>query len=438
MKKQVRWLCAELPGLVAAGVLSDEAAERLRDHYGEAGEAQRGRLALLVFGVLGSLLVGSGIILLFAHNWQELSRSARTAVALAPLVAGQLLALWGVWTGRQSPAWRESIATLLTLAIGAAIALVGQTYHIPSDPAGFCLTWMLLTLPLVYLLEASVPAIVYLVGLTAWAGFAQSLGGHAVLFWPLAALVAPHVWDSVRRDRNSPRSAVLGWAVGLCLCVATGITLEKALPGLWIIVYSSLLAVLFLVGRIWHAEARSLFQRPLLVVAAVGVPVLSLLLTWEWPWQQIGRRFYRTASRFHESAAWFDYLAAGGLLVVAVTLAARALRRREPLDLLYGAMPVVAAVAYAAAVRGPALPAMVLFNAFVLVLGVGTLVAGLRGHRLATVNGGMLITTALIVARFFDSELGLVARGAAFIALGLGFFATNLVLIRRGRRSAAP
>ena len=433
MRKQVRWLHNELPDLVGSGVLSAEAADRLRSHYGEPGGPAGGRMALLVFGVLGSLLVGAGIILLFAHNWDELSRPTRTVVALAPLAAGQLLALWGVWAGRRSVAWREGVATFITLALGAAIALVGQTYHIPGDPGAFCLTWMLLALPLVYLLGASAPAIAYLVGITSWAGYSQGIGGHAVLFWPLAALVLPHVWQAARAGRHSTRSAVLGWAVGLCLCVATGITLEKALPGLWIVVYSSLFAVLYLAGRAWHAGAPSVFHQPFFATGAVGVPMLSLMLTWEWPWQQIGHRYFRSTYRFHHEAAWFDYLAAVGLFALAVALLVRSIRRREALTALYGLAPVTAAVAYAAAVADSPTPAVLLLNAYLLALGIGTLVAGLRGGRLGVVNAGMLITTSLILARFFDSDFGLVARGAAFIALGLGFFFTNLVLIRRGR-----
>ena len=111
MSKQARWLHAELPRLLEAGVLDAATADRLRAHYGPPDEAPRARLALTLFGVLGSLLVGSGIILLFAHNWDELSRPARTVVSLAPLAIGQALALWGVWSGRRSVAWREGVAT---------------------------------------------------------------------------------------------------------------------------------------------------------------------------------------------------------------------------------------------------------------------------------------------------------------------------------------
>jgi len=38
---------------------------------------------------------------------------------------------------------------------------------------------------------------------------------------------------------------------------------------------------------------------------------------------------------------------------------------------------------------------------------------------------------ALIILRFFDSDLGFVVRGLAFITVGIGFLVTNVVLIRR-------
>ncbi|HIE44273.1 MAG TPA: DUF2157 domain-containing protein [Candidatus Omnitrophica bacterium] len=51
--------------------------------------------------------------------------------------------------------------------IGASTALVAQTYHISSDDFNFLLYWVLLEFPLVYLMRASVPAIIYIIGITA-------------------------------------------------------------------------------------------------------------------------------------------------------------------------------------------------------------------------------------------------------------------------------
>jgi hypothetical protein len=58
-------------------------------------------------------------------------------------------------------------------------------------------------------------------------------------------------------------------------------------------------------------------------------------------------------------------------------------------------------------------------------------VAGVRDRRLSVVNGGMLVLAALIICRFFDSDLGFVVKGLAFIAVGVGFLVTNLLLVKR-------
>ena len=183
--KHIKWLASELPKLVDDGVISSDAADKLREHYGEVDPNSGRRIALTICSILGSLLIGAGIILLLAHNWRELSRSTRTILSIAPLAISQILALWVLWSGRDSAAWREGVATFLTLSIGASISLVAQTYHIHGDLGSFLLTWSVLSLPLVYLMNASFPAIIYLVGITSWSGYEQSSAEHAVMFWPL-------------------------------------------------------------------------------------------------------------------------------------------------------------------------------------------------------------------------------------------------------------
>src|SRR5919112_153704 len=90
----IRWLRAELPDLVARGVLTAEAADSLRQHYSETDPGAPRRIGFLLSAILGSLLVGAGIILLVAHNWDFLSRPVRCAIAFAPLAVSQALAVF--------------------------------------------------------------------------------------------------------------------------------------------------------------------------------------------------------------------------------------------------------------------------------------------------------------------------------------------------------
>jgi uncharacterized membrane protein len=433
--KHLQWLYGELPALMNAGVVSAETAEKLRAYYGEIKTGNKSRIALIIFGVLGALLIGSGIILLLAHNWEELSRAVRTALSLTPLLIGQLLAGWTILKKRESVAWREGTSIFVMLALGASISLIGQTYHLSGDTAKFLLTWMLLSVPLVYLLGATAPAILYLWGITAWAGVQQSDAEHALFFWPLAALIVPHFWQAVKENRYSMRAIILAWGISLSLCVATGIVLEGALPGLWIVVYSGFFAALFLAGSSYFGDAPTLWQRPFQTVGACGVVVLAFMFTYEWPWRDIGWKYFRTSPEFHFNAALFDYVLTITLIIVTLYFLFRKTRPQQTTTWLFGAIPIVSIIGYLIVASGASTDlALVIFNLFLFACGLVVTINGIQSGHLGTVNAGMIILAALIVARFFDSELGFVIRGLAFILVGIGFLLTNWILIRRGNK----
>ncbi len=427
----IQWLLGELPALQREGVIDDPAADRLRRHY--AAQTKPGRnWALTAFGILGGTLIGLGILLLLAHNWADLSRVTRTALAFAPLVASLGLAGWVLAAGKTSAAWRESVGLFWMLSVGTSIALVAQTYHIPGDAGRFALTWMLLTLPIVYLLQSTGPALVYLAGITFWATDAQNGGGHSAGYWLLAALLLPHTISAFRANAYSLRASLLGWGYALAFCVATGITLEKVMPGLWIMVYAGLFACLYLAGTFWFDDTPSFWQRPFRAVGSFGAIVLALMLTYRWPWNSIGWRFYRVHESIHPWAVLLDYVWAVALPVAAIALLVASVRRGKAHAIWLGALPIVAVAGYSLAAGGDRIAAAtLLFNAYLLAVGLAQLIHGLRRSRLGTVNGGLFVLFALILIRFFDAGLGFIARGLVFVALGIAFLLANLFLARR-------
>jgi uncharacterized membrane protein len=95
-RRSIRWLNDELSGLVNDGVLDEEAAERLRERYPAPSSLSGSRLAIVICAVFGALLIGSGVILLLAHNWEHLGRPMRTVIAILPLLISQVLAGWAL------------------------------------------------------------------------------------------------------------------------------------------------------------------------------------------------------------------------------------------------------------------------------------------------------------------------------------------------------
>lgn len=434
MSNRREWLLAEIDRWVRDGVVDPSIADRLRAMYppGAAGSRSVARIGL---SVLGALLLGGGIILLLAHNWADLSRPMRTAVALAPLVIAQALAVWGAFRGHDGAGWREGLGVFWTLSIGAAIAMVGQVYHLSGSYDAFMMTWLILGAPVIYLMRSSLAAVLFLAGVVSWTGPHAGESAKALWFWPLAAVVVPLLLRSSAVGLFTSGLALLRWALAAALAAGVGMTLSHVIPGLWTVAYAALFAVYYGIDATLLRDAPSLWHRPMRVVGIAGFFVVALLLTYGWPWERIGWHHLRA-----DAPMWHFVLDGGVVLALLGAATTLAVMRRAQLagpGFFPTAFPALAAVGYVltTSLATPVL-SMLLINLYLFAFGVALFVSGLRIASLARVNAGMGAMAVLIGLRFFDSDLSLVSRGIVFVVLGAAFLTVNSILSRRFRRSA--
>jgi len=133
-------LDATLNEWCSAGLLDRDQVERILAFESRRDPAPGGRrLAGLAIG-FGVLLVGAGLLLLVAANWQHLGPSARFMLVLA-LVGGFHLA--GALGGAHRPRLAMGMHGLGTAALGAGIFLSGQIFNIQEHWPGGLLLWAL-------------------------------------------------------------------------------------------------------------------------------------------------------------------------------------------------------------------------------------------------------------------------------------------------------
>jgi hypothetical protein len=421
MAKNAAWLLAELPELERAGIVDAATAARLRAHYADLPERST---AIGVSAILGTLLVGLGIILLVAHNWDGWSRGLRLFVTAIPLAAGQAACWWALRRQPGSRVWRESAAVFSALAFAAALALVAQIFQFGGDLDRYLLSCALLALPLVYALDASMLAV--LVG-GAWLGWvlAQAESARQPLLVLLAfATLLPHAWSVYRREATGLRSVMLlGWLAPLLFAALTAaLPWARQFAPLW--VASCALLLILLDDRLGGDGA--LVRRPLRAYGEIAWALVALGATFPELWSQRG---------------WFadvrpippgDWLVQGLLIVIDVALVARALWRRQWL-LAALALPLLGLL-IAQFTQPPALWFALFFNLYVLAIGVALIGRGVRERVLRLVSSGLTLIAVLVLIRFFGSEWPFVIRGVAFVVIGLAFLAAHAWLRRKVRR----
>ncbi|HXT51845.1 MAG TPA: DUF2157 domain-containing protein, partial [Thermoanaerobaculia bacterium] len=226
----IRWLREQLPRLVEGGVLDQAAADRMAAHFGAEDAARGRRLVMVLFGTLGALLVGGGIILLIAHNWDELGRPVRTALSVLPLLVALGLAAWVLLRNR-GEGWHEAVGALWTLAIGAAISLIAQTYHLPGDFSAFMRLWLLMALPIVYVLESTTAGLLWYLGLLAFV-VPWNAADRPLLFWALLAGAVPFLVRRWTRRAEAAGTEMLTWAFAIAVAWG-GVAAFSRLEDFW-------------------------------------------------------------------------------------------------------------------------------------------------------------------------------------------------------------
>ncbi len=440
-RRALRWLQSELPSLVSSGAISEENAHAIERHY-EAQTPDERNLGFVVLASVGCALVAAGIILLIAHNWDEFSRPLRSVIAFLPLIAAQSLTAFVLVRRDESKPWRESAAIFNVAAIGTAISLVSQAYQIHGTLSNFILVWILLSLPLVYLLRTTLSAVAYLVGAALWL-FHHETRGHPLspmLFWLLLLLVLPYFAFLYRHDRESRETTALAFVLTAVAAIGLGFTANYTKAQLGTLAFAGFFSAVYICGiEFFRAPAEDRLH-PLAFLGGIAIGVMTIVLTFQDIWRHVNNP--ASAPDLAQSVGIAIELA---FPIIAVALAIWSfVRGKIHFSLLAAAFPLVTAIGWLVAhlclpeqitwsTSRCDLAAAVLLNVYALGLGVELIARGLHAESAARTNFGLLVIAGLAVARFFDSDFSFVVRALGFIVIGLGFLATNFFLFKKRR-----
>ncbi|HZY78948.1 MAG TPA: DUF2157 domain-containing protein [Cyclobacteriaceae bacterium] len=424
-------LTRELEELQAAGVITPEVAEKIRAYYDKPSSgASR---MVIAFGILGALLIGMGVVLIIAHNWDDLSTGTKLFIGLAPMAIAQGFAAWFVFKQVESSAWRESISVILVFAVATAISVVSQVYNISGSLGGFLLAWTILTLPIIYILRSWMASLLYWIGITWYAtevGFAFiSFRRHFdPQYYPLLAMAAlPFYFMLIKRLPDSNSISFHNWIIAISLTITLPLGHYTNGDELIVGAYSAMFSAFILIGQLPYFASRRMITNAWLIMGSAGTIILLLALTFEW------------IDVADKDAKWWLsmpllvwsllFVAASGLLYkVGSKIGYKNVLSKSYAYLVFIVLFVIGI--------GQPLIARGLTNVLILALGIYTIREGALADKLWKMNYGVLILSILIMCRFFDTDMSFVVRGLLFVAIGLGFFGTNFYMMRKRKAVA--
>ncbi|MHB9138394.1 MAG: DUF2157 domain-containing protein, partial [Victivallaceae bacterium] len=335
-RKKIEWLLGELPGLKEKAIISPESADALQQHYQSILPPKTNfqQLVTIFFGILSAALTGAGIILILAHNWDEIPRQARAGMALIPLCAAAGLGFYTLKKSK-SAAWRESAAIFTALASAAAIALISQTYQMGGTLKDFLFTWMLLFFLLIYIFNSAATFVIYAFALTVWNLNRLDRWPHLPGndFYFLAMFIAfPLIWliTHFRKEPYSKRSALLCWVITI-FALLNAIPLFAECDALQCkLGWALLLSVLFLSGVARRTGGAGFMSNPLLPAGIIGITIYASIATFSGFWEHTS---YARTSRCNATECWVVI----GILALAWIILL--IKRRKAVEIIPGLLP---------------------------------------------------------------------------------------------------
>ena len=431
MSKQedhIKWLFNELPLWRQEGIIEESAVSRLHARYHQVKEEST-NLFLVIFSSLASLLIGVGIISIFATNWDDFDRLTKTILSFIPLLVGAGLFLFTNIKKSEVVAWRESTSGFLMLSFGASMGLISQVYHNGGTLQDFLTFWLLFSLPLVYFFKSYFVFLIYAI-FSVGLGVSTNGDNSLVQSWLIPFAIVPYFILQLRSQPSENKTIVSAWVLTLGF---GGLLFANfwEVYGFLLVMMSTLASMFYLVGKYFHGNETSILKQPMQLLSYLTVIFLSFLLTFfavtkELMDEMVDDYFIRDfeASDLYYTVFLVFFSAIAGYFLF--KLLAKGLK----VNWFVVLSPLLFLIMLFLS-EDTALFVVALFILFLFVFGVFMVVRGVNQKSMLELNLGMLLIIAIILSKFFEVDVPLTLKGVVSILLGIGFLITNIILSKR-------
>lgn len=456
---------AMLDELIDAQVIGTNTADKIRNFYLNSKDSNQHtakrqskiEFSLLLFSIFAAILIGAGIMLIFAHNWDNFSPLEKSLIAFGQLLFAQALGFFALFFRPNSLIWREASAVFWLIATGASTALISQAYHIQGDLSEFLLLWIFLALPLIYLLKSKlvslgvfVLAICFFV-LTAHLNYRQEYQLSFHWFWLILLTLMPFYLELAKKHPQSLGLNLHNLLVSASAFLALAAFIEN-IEVFYFLGYFSLFAIIYIIGNMplfdkrlknhsnkqetsfWLKVSLNSFKKIAVLANIISLFIISNSSFWEYTYQ---KNWSLTSI-----SKYLDFWINIGIFLLAllgffVQKKSQKLKELSPffyIFILFGlgfilffSLPILQEYYYLWAL---------FINLLILFLSLSLIKKAIKFEHFANLNLGLLLIALLIYIRFIDTDFSFITKGIVFILLGIGFLITNSIIVKKWRKNA--
>ena len=425
MRKNIKWLLAEIDLWLNDGLIAAEQAELIKLRYPAPGQGSAwGRI---IFISMGAVLFGLGVILLFAYNWERMPKFAKLAAIMLALLTAHGSGFWLQRRPGGSRTAGDGLHLAGTMFFGAGIWLVAQIYHIEEHYPNAFFIWSLGALTLAWALPSIPQAIVAALLLLLWNGFEafDFKTPHLLSPFIILAGLMPLAW--ICRSRVLLATAVGAFLLMLAASVAT-VGGDLAFLLVFLSACSLIAAGKLVRVKGGFSESGPIFSFMGSLVYLAALFVLSFF--------HHGQGLFTVHFEDMRAAAYFFTFSAAALGLWLwwfweIYRSKKPVGGHVPIDAWGVLIALLIVVLNTTGVLGlKGWPGAAVFNLIFVFHSIMLIAAGCKELDLKAATAGCLLLALISLARYTDLFVSLLARSSVFLIVGAAFFAVGLYYSR--------
>ena len=381
----------EIPRWVARGLIDSDQSKNILEYYKVTADTLKtGRTyarLVTILATFGAILLGLGVILFFASNWDEFSFYFKFALVIILLIGSNSIAYFLKYIKRY-----ERIGTglfgLAAIWFGASIILIGQHYHFDFDNPNFLIWCFAGIFPISYLIKSRLVLILATAIGIIWFG------------WRFSELFHEDLTPTLLLSGAISFGTVL-YLIGI---LHNGF-LNTRVFGNTYILFSSIISI----GALYLLSFADIHEDLEGVLVIDTVAVIPLI---------ISTIIFATLTFFSMRLASFDtpvYTSGKFELISLITI--------HLLSYVVLLHPNISEYLY-----------FILFNFVIIGASAFFILLGVSGRRSIMVNIGVSLFALIVVTRYIDLFMGMLPTSLFFIGGGLVLFVGGFILEKSRRK----
>lgn len=213
------WLINEVDKWEDDKLIDNETGVKIKKQY-ELYRKFNSNIFTILFAILGAAFIAIGAGIGMFYSWSKLPSVGKVIVAVLPLILSYALSIYTILFKTNNRIWKESVAFFNVSAMFLALGVIVVSFHLNMALSQYLLVSSILTIPVLYIMQAVSPLPIYYTAILLWGNLNNSFGNAPILLLLFLLGIGLIVFNIKKYNKSLKYNVIISALAGLPFVVS--------------------------------------------------------------------------------------------------------------------------------------------------------------------------------------------------------------------------